>query len=73
MTALLEASPVADELLTRAEAAQLLRVSPRTLDRWADAGRLRRRYLGGSTRLVRFLAAEVRELAQGERDTEDTR
>lgn len=67
MTALLEAPPVTqDEWLTRAEAAELLRVNPRTIDRWARRGLLQRHYLGDSPRLVRFRAGEVRELARGE-------
>lgn len=54
------------EWLTRAEVAALLKVGLRTVDRLANDGSLRRHYLGGSRRLVRFDAAEVRELARGE-------
>jgi excisionase family DNA binding protein len=68
MTAALEAPPVAqEEWLTRAEVAALLKVGLRTVDRLASDGRLHRHYLGGSKRLVRFDAAQVRELASDER------
>jgi excisionase family DNA binding protein len=71
MTAVLEAEPVARiEWLTRAEVAAQLKVGLRTVDRLANDGALRRHYLGGSRRLVRFDAAQVRELARGERDEE---
>ena len=48
-----------DELLTPAEVAQLFRVSPKTVTRWARAGKLTAmRTLGGHRR---FRATEVRE------------
>jgi excisionase family DNA binding protein len=50
-----------DELLTPAEVAQLFRVDPKTVGRWADTGKLTViRTLGGHRR---FLAAEVLALA----------
>lgn len=71
MTALLEELPVAQadpagDWLTRAEVAALLKIGLRTVDRLANDGRLHRHYLGGSRRLVRFEAAEVRELMHSE-------
>ncbi len=49
-----------DTLLTPAEVAALFRVSPKTVTRWARAGKLTAmRTLGGHRR---FRAAEVREL-----------
>ena len=59
----------ADEaLLTPAEVAQLFRVSPKTVTRWARAGKLSaHRTLGGHRR---FKEAEVREfLSHIERGT----
>lgn len=48
-----------DALLTPAEVAQLFRVSPKTVTRWARAGKLSaKRTLGGHRR---FNEAEVRE------------
>ena len=43
-------------LLTRAEVAELLRVSPRTIDRWVTEGRLSRVQLA---RAVRFRADDI--------------
>ena len=49
-----------DTLLTPAEVAALFRVSPKTVTRWARAGKLTAmRTLGGHRR---FRASEVREL-----------
>ena len=49
-----------DALLTPAEVAALFRVSPKTVTRWARAGKLTAmRTLGGHRR---FRAAEVRDL-----------
>jgi excisionase family DNA binding protein len=50
-----------DRLITRAEVAALLRVSERTVDRYAAEGLLTRRKVG--KRLTRFVEAEVRALA----------
>lgn len=48
------------DLLTPQEVAQLFRVDPKTVTRWAKAGRLMSiRTLGGHRR---FMAAEVHEL-----------
>ena len=52
--------PVADELLTPAEVAALFRVDPKTVTRWAKAGKLTSiRTLGGHRR---YRATEVRSL-----------
>ena len=52
--------PEADELLTPAEGAALFRVDPKTVTRWAKAGKLTSiRTLGGHRR---YRAAEVRAL-----------
>jgi len=52
--------PEADELLTPAEVAALFRVDPKTVTRWAKAGKLTSiRTLGGHRR---YRAAEVRLL-----------
>jgi excisionase family DNA binding protein len=51
-----------DALLTPAEVAAMFRVSPKTVTRWARAGKLTAmRTLGGHRR---FHAAEVRQLLQ---------
>jgi excisionase family DNA binding protein len=52
--------PEADELLTPAEVAALFRVDPKTVTRWAKAGKLTSiRTLGGHRR---YRAVEVRSL-----------
>ena len=58
------------ELLTREEAAEHMActtygrtVNPRTVDRWADAGRIARTKLGG-LQWVRFRRAELDALAE---------
>jgi excisionase family DNA binding protein len=54
--------PEADELLTPAEVAALFRVDPKTVTRWAKAGKLSSiRTLGGHRR---YRAAEVRQLLE---------
>ena len=62
--------PEADELLTPAEVAALFRVDPKTVTRWAKAGKLTSiRTLGGHRR---YRALEVRSLhgdIPGQRDT----
>jgi excisionase family DNA binding protein len=40
-------------LMTKAEAAAYMRVTPRTLDRWVKAGRLARYRVGSTTRFKR--------------------
>lgn len=59
----------ADELLTPAEVAALFRVDPKTVTRWAKAGKLTSiRTLGGHRR---YRAVEVRALLEnipGQRD-----
>ena len=54
-----------DELLTPAEVAQMFRVNPKTVTRWARAGKITAiRTLGGHRR---FRASEIREhLAEAE-------
>ena len=54
--------PAPDELLTPAEVAQMFRVNPKTVTRWARAGKISAiRTLGGHRR---FRAAEVRKLLE---------
>ena len=48
--ALMPASDLADELLTIAEAAKLLKVSPATLHRWLKDRRLRAYHVGPPSR-----------------------
>lgn len=58
----MEYEPV-EELLTPAEVAQMFRVSPKTVTRWARAGRISAvRTLGGHRR---FRADEIRKLLAG--------
>ena len=54
-----------DELLTPAEVAQMFRVNPKTVTRWARAGKITAiRTLGGHRR---FRASEIRQyLAEAE-------
>jgi excisionase family DNA binding protein len=59
-------APPPDRLLTRAEVAAVLRVSERTVDRYAAEGMLTRRKVG--KRLTRFSEAEVRALANQAED-----
>jgi excisionase family DNA binding protein len=55
-----------DPLLTPAEVASLFRVDPKTVNRWAKAGRIRSiRTLGGHRR---YRESEVRALMEGEQD-----
>lgn len=44
--------------MTKAEAAAYMRVTPRTIDRWAAAGRIKR-YRVGASQSVRFKRAEL--------------
>lgn len=56
----------ADRLLTPAEVAAIFRVDPKTVTRWARAGRISRiRTPGGHGR---FRESEVRALIEGETD-----
>lgn len=58
----------ADELLTPSEVAKLFRVDPKTVTRWAKAGKLSSiRTLGGHRR---YRAAEVRRLLDAQRTGE---
>ena len=55
--------PETDELLTPAEVAALFRVDPKTVTRWAKAGKLTSiRTLGGHRR---YRASEVRQHLEG--------
>jgi excisionase family DNA binding protein len=54
------AAPEADYLLTPAEVAGMFRVDPKTVTRWAKAGRLRSIRTPGGHR--RFRESEVRAL-----------
>jgi excisionase family DNA binding protein len=55
--------PEIEPLLTPAEVAQMFRVDPKTVTRWAKAGKLTSiRTLGGHRR---YREAEVRELLAG--------
>jgi excisionase family DNA binding protein len=55
-----------DNLLTPAEVAQMFRVNPKTVTRWAKAGRLTSiRTLGGHRR---YREVEVRALLTGDRE-----
>ena len=57
-----------DELLTPAEVAQLFRVSPKTVTRWARAGKISAiRTLGGHRR---FRASEIRQFLEQVEDGE---
>lgn len=53
-------SPHIEKLLTPSEVAEMFRVDPRTVVRWATQGRLTARWTLGGHR--RFVEAEVREL-----------
>jgi excisionase family DNA binding protein len=60
-----------DELLTPSEVAKLFRVDPKTVTRWAKAGKLSSiRTLGGHRR---YRAGEVRELLDAQRTETDER
>lgn len=54
------------ELLTPAEVARILRVTPRTVRRWGASGTLERIRLGG--RLTRYTEASVTRLLAAEND-----
>lgn len=56
--------PEADRLLTPGEVAQLFRVDPNTVARWANKGRLTSIRTPGGHR--RFKETEVRKLLAGE-------
>lgn len=57
-----------NELLTPGEVAVMFRVNPKTVTRWARAGRITAvRTLGGHRR---FRAAEIRQLLEQVQDTE---
>ncbi|HUH06691.1 MAG TPA: BldC family transcriptional regulator [Egibacteraceae bacterium] len=59
-----------EDLLTPSEVAKLFRVDPKTVTRWAKAGKLSSiRTLGGHRR---YRAREVRALLDGQRQAENT-
>ena len=64
----MEPQPTRDDLLTPAEVAALFRVNPKTVTRWARAGKITAiRTLGGHRR---FRASEIKRcLDQMERET----
>jgi len=54
------------DLLTRAETARMLRVSLRTLDRWAQDGQLRYVKLGdGPKAPIRYRRRDIEEFVEG--------
>lgn len=54
-----------DDLITRSEAARILRVSPTTVTRWAREGRLACRVtLGGHHRFERRFVESIRDLME---------
>jgi excisionase family DNA binding protein len=56
-------TPAAESLLTPAEVAAMFRVDPKTVTRWAKAGKISAiRTLGGHRR---YRESEVRELLRG--------
>ncbi len=56
----MELTPDPDELLTPSEVAAMFRVNPKTVTRWARAGKISAiRTLGGHRR---FRASEIRQL-----------
>ena len=62
-TRTMQAAPAPEALLTPAEVAALFRVDPKTVTRWAKAGKLSSiRTLGGHRR---YLETEVRQLLRG--------
>jgi excisionase family DNA binding protein len=63
MTTTMHRAPEVDALLTPQEVAQMFRVDPKTVTRWAKAGKLGSiRTLGGHRR---YREAEVRRLLTG--------
>ena len=58
--------PEAEPLLTPAEVAKRFRVDPKTVTRWADAGKLTCIRTPGNHR--RYREAEVRALLEGSRE-----
>lgn len=59
-----------DRLLTPGEVAALFRVDPKTVTRWAAAGRIGSIRTPGGHR--RFRESEVRALLEGEEDLDDS-
>ena len=59
-----------DRLLTPGEVAALFRVDPKTVTRWAAAGRISSIRTPGGHR--RFRESEVRALLEGDKDLDDT-
>jgi excisionase family DNA binding protein len=66
-----QAAPAPNSLLTPAEVAAAFRVDPKTVTRWAKAGKLRSiRTLGGHRR---YLEAEVRAMISQIGGTDESR
>jgi len=57
------AAPEAPALMTPGEVAKIFRVDPKTVTRWANAGRLRSTRTPGGH--VRFYRAEIMAMAEG--------
>ena len=67
----MEITPDPDELLTPSEVAAMFRVNPKTVTRWARAGKISAiRTLGGHRR---FRASEIRALLDQVDESVDTR
>ena len=62
------ATPTEPRLLRRAEAAQRLSVSLRTVDKLGASGALKKRKLPGRTRAAGFLESDVTALVAGKAD-----
>lgn len=56
-------SPAPEELITRSAAAELAGVDVRTIDRWANEGRIPRYKVGGM-QWVRFREADIRAMVE---------
>ena len=59
-----------DQMMTPAEVARFFRVDPKTVTRWAKAGKLTAIWTPGGTR--RYREAEVRALAAASEQTRGT-
>ena len=54
-----------NRIIRRLQAAERFSVSPRTLDRWAHAGLLKKRVMPGHVRAAGFVESEVAALVEG--------
>lgn len=66
LTCMTDEAPAAPEMLTPAEVAQLFRVNPKTVVRWAKQGKLRAAWTPGGQR--RYYADEVHVLLRQARE-----